>query len=79
MRSSGLPYSILQQNYNLAKDPIRKAHLVGSSVVLTLDPTHVKRLGIDEYTFFVQKPVEDGILLQRCKLQFATKNEGERN
>jgi hypothetical protein len=31
--------------------PIRKAHHVGTSVVLTLDPSHVKRLGIDELTF----------------------------
>lgn len=52
---------------------------MGSSVVLTLDPTHVRRLGIDEFTFFVQKPVDDGILLQRCKLQFGTRNEGEKN
>jgi hypothetical protein len=77
MRSSGLPFSVLQQNYNITKDPIRKAHLVGSSMVLTLDPVHVRRLGIDKHTFFVQKPVEDGILLQRCKLHFGTKNEGD--
>lgn len=62
---------------NIGKDPIRKAHLIGSLVVLTLDPTHVKRLGINEFTFFVQKPVEDGILLQRCELQFGTKDDGE--
>jgi hypothetical protein len=68
-------HSTLRQNHNIIKDPIRKAHFVGSSVVLTLDPIHVKRLGIDDSTFFVQKPVEDGILLQRCELQFGTKNE----
>jgi hypothetical protein len=69
---------VLEQNCNITKDPIRKAHLVGSSVVLTLDPRHVRRLGIDEFTFFVQKPVEEGILLQKCKLQFSTTNEGDR-
>jgi hypothetical protein len=48
--------------------PIRKAHLVGTSVVITIDPSHVKRLNIDTHTFFVQKPIKDGILLQSYKL-----------
>ena len=39
-------YQLKGQN----KHPIRKAHYVGTSVVLTLDPTHVKRLSIDEMT-----------------------------
>jgi len=68
----------MQQNYNLTKNPIRKAHLVGSSIVLTLDPTHVRRLGIDNSTFFVQKPLEDGILLRMCRLKFANINESEK-
>jgi len=55
--------------------PIKKAHYVGTSVVLTIDPSHVDRLRIDEATFFIQKPVEGGILLRRCKLQFDN-NEG---
>lgn len=49
--------------------PIKKAHYVGTSVVVTLDPSHVKRLGIDELTFFVQQPVENGIILKKCKIQ----------
>ena len=61
------------------KHPVKKAHYVGTSVVVTIDPIHVKRLQIDEATFFVQKPVEDGILLQRCELQFGAKNEGGDN
>jgi hypothetical protein len=69
----------MQQNYNISKNPIRKAHLVGSSIVLTLDPTHVRRLGIDNSTFFVQKPLEDGILLRMCRLQFANINGSEKN
>jgi hypothetical protein len=51
--------------------------LVGSSVVLTLDPTHVRRLQIDDSTFFVEKPVEDGILLHICRLDFGSKKEDE--
>jgi hypothetical protein len=43
--------------------PIKRAHYVGTSVVITLDPSHVRRLGIDELTFFVQRPIEDGIVL----------------
>jgi hypothetical protein len=48
--------------------PIRKAHYVGSSVVLTIDVSHVKRLNIDELTFFVQKPIEKGIVLEIHKI-----------
>jgi hypothetical protein len=56
------------------KYPIRKAHYVGSSVVLTLDPTHVKRLSIDEMTFFIQKPVENGIILEKRRLNTEQEN-----
>jgi hypothetical protein len=48
--------------------PIRKAHYVGSSVVVTIDVSHVKRLNIDELTFFVQKPIEKGIVLEMHKI-----------
>lgn len=52
-----------KQNY-----PVRKAHHVGTSVVLTIDPIHVKRLRIDDFTFFIQKPSEHGIVLEMCRL-----------
>jgi hypothetical protein len=61
--------STLQQN----KHPIRRAHYVGSSVVLTIDPSHVKRLLIDELSFFIQKPIENGIVLEMHKLSDSTK------
>ena len=48
--------------------PLRRAHFVGTSVVVTIDPTHVKRLQIDDLTFFIQKPIEDGILMEIKKL-----------
>jgi hypothetical protein len=50
------------------KLPIRKAHYVGNSVVLTIDPTHVKRLEIDDFTYFLQKPIANGILLEKRRL-----------
>lgn len=46
------------------KSPIRKIHYVGTSAVLTIDQSHVKRLRIDDLTFFEEKPVENGILLE---------------
>lgn len=55
--------SITQKNENA----IRKVHYVGSSVVLTIDPSHVKRLCIDDMTFFIQKPIENGIILELRK------------
>ena len=51
------------------KDPIRKAHSVGSSVVVTIDPSHVKRLKIDDLTFFVQRSIHNGIRLEIRRLQ----------
>ncbi|MGH9953811.1 MAG: hypothetical protein ACRD5J_19515 [Nitrososphaeraceae archaeon] len=56
--------------------PIRRAHLVGTSVVVTIDPTHVRRLGIDEWTFFIQKGIDNGIVLEMRKL---TIDSGEQN
>jgi len=50
------------------KVPLRRAHFVGTSVVVTIDPMHVKRLNIDDLTFFVQKPTENGIILELHKL-----------
>ena len=49
--------------------PLRRAHFVGTSVVLTIDPVHVKRLEIDDLTFFTEKPIENGIVLEMCKIQ----------
>jgi hypothetical protein len=48
--------------------PLKKAHLVGSSVVVTLDPQIVQKFQIDENTFFIQEPTEDGILMRIKKL-----------
>jgi len=53
--------SITQKNENA----IRKVHYVGSSVVLTIDPSHVKRLSIDDMTFFIQKPIENDKLIEQ--------------
>jgi hypothetical protein len=50
------------------RNPVRQAHFVGSSVVVTIDPRHVKRLSIDDFTFFEEKAVENGILLEVRKL-----------
>ena len=48
--------------------PLRRAHFVGTSVVVTIDPMHVKRLQIDDSTFFIQKPIQNGILMEMKKL-----------
>ncbi len=68
-------YQLKGQN----KHPIRKAHYVGTSVVLTLDPSHVKRLSIDEMTFFIQKPIENGIILEMRKLSTEQKDSDMEN
>lgn len=54
---------------SVTKNPIKKLHKVNTSYILTIDPTHVKRLNADELTtFFEQEPVEDGILLRMRRL-----------
>jgi hypothetical protein len=62
-----------------AKDriPIRKAHYVGTSIVLTIDPVHVKRLSIDDMTFFIQRPTENGIVLELKKFESPTSGENQ--
>jgi hypothetical protein len=59
------------------KNPIRKVHYVGTSAVLTIDQTHIRRLGVDEFTFFEEKPVENGIHLEMRKLETPQKEEKE--
>jgi hypothetical protein len=49
------------------KDPLKRAHHIGSSVVITIDQRHVVRLEIDDMTFFVQRPIENGISLEMRK------------
>ena len=68
------------QHMNDAKNrvPIRKAHYVGSSIVLTIDPVHVKRLAIDDMTFFIQRPTENGIVLELKKFEDLT-SSGKQN
>jgi hypothetical protein len=60
------------------KHPVRQAHFAGSSVVVTIDPKHVKRLRIDDYTFFEEKAVDNGILLKVRKLAVPLKEEHEK-
>ena len=51
-------------------NPVKMAHRIGPSIiVVTIDPSHVKRLQIDDdVTFFEERPVENGILLMMRKL-----------
>ena len=43
---------------------LRKAHYVGSSVVVTLDPNIVRKIGVDDMTFFEQEVIDGGIALR---------------
>ena len=59
------------------KNPIRKVHYVGTSAVLTIDQSHVRRLGIDENTFFEEMPAENGIHLEMRKLVVPQKEKNK--
>jgi hypothetical protein len=54
--------------YSKSKNPIKRIHYVGTSAVLTIDQSHVKRLGIDELSFFEEKAIDNGIILELRKL-----------
>ena len=57
---------MLQKKYDIKR--IKKVHEVGSSKVVTLDPDVIKKLGIDNWTFLTQEPVENGILMKIMRL-----------
>jgi hypothetical protein len=59
--------------------PLRRAHFVGTSVVVTIDPVHVKRLEIDDMTFFLQRPSENGILLELKKFDGLTYDKEQKD
>lgn len=67
---------IQQRMPGVSRYPIKKAHYVGTSEVLTIDPFHVKRLGIDDLTFFLEKPMQNGMLLKMRKMEPAP-NKGD--
>ena len=46
------------------KEIIKKAHQVGSSMVITIDPLLVKKLKINDMTFFSQEATTDGLLMK---------------
>jgi hypothetical protein len=50
------------------RNPIKKIHYVGTSAVLTIDQSHIHRLGVNELTFFEEIPIENGIQLEVRKL-----------
>jgi hypothetical protein len=54
---------LIKQRY-----PIRKVHYVGTSAVLTIDQALIRQLKIDDLTFFEEKPVDNGILLEMHRL-----------
>jgi hypothetical protein len=56
------------QGDNNRKTIIKKPHYVGSSVVITIDPNIVKKIGIDDATFFSQELVDGNIMLKVQKL-----------
>ncbi len=51
------------------KKHIRKIHRVGSSTTITIDPSIVNLLKIDEMTFFDQKPTDNGIIMEMLSLR----------
>jgi hypothetical protein len=46
------------------KKIIKKAHQVGSSMVVTIDPVLVKKLKINELTFFSQEATENALVMK---------------
>lgn len=51
------------------KQIVKKAHRVGNSVVVTIDPSFVRKFDIDDATFLTQEETPDGIVMKIRKLQ----------
>ena len=51
------------------RNPLKRAHHIGTSCVITIDPRHVKRLNIDDFTYFEQVPKENSIILEKRRFQ----------
>jgi hypothetical protein len=60
---------------NAKRNPIKRVHYVGTSAVVTIDQFHVKRLALDDLTFFEEKAIDNGILLELRKLGAPQKEE----
>jgi hypothetical protein len=54
-------------------NPIKRVHKNGNSAVIAIAPIHIQCLGIDDTTFFEEKAVPNGILLEMKK--FSTTDE----
>ena len=50
------------------KKIIKKVHPVGASMVITIDPTLVKKFNINEMTYLSQEAIEDGLLMKIKKI-----------
>jgi hypothetical protein len=50
---------------------ITRPHHVGRSIAVTLDPNHIRSLGIDDLTYFRQIAVKEGILLEMHKFDIS--------
>ena len=53
---------------NIEKKIVKKVHQVGASMVITIDPTLVKKFNINEWTYLSQEAIEDGLLMKIKKL-----------
>lgn len=53
---------------DIHRSPIKKAHRVGTSIVVTIDPGIVKSMNIDDTTFFAQEPTDGAILMKIRRL-----------
>jgi len=52
------------------KAPIKGVHIVGNVILVAIETSIVKNLGITGNTFFEEEVVEDGILLRIIKNEF---------
>jgi hypothetical protein len=59
-------------------NPIKRVHRNGNSAVIAIAPIHLKRLHIDDTTFFEEKAVPNGILLELKKFSANTENTSQK-
>ena len=59
------------KGYSITTNPKKKAHCIADKTFVVIDESLVKRLSIDDETWFEQEPTEEGIVLR-----ISRKNKG---
>jgi hypothetical protein len=59
-----IDYTLRENKGYSANNPIKKAYCIADKTIVVIDESLVKRLSINDDTWFEQESIEEGILLR---------------